>query len=222
MPPGDKPESPALYVRPVVEEFKAFVQHKIEVLEKFKNVEQLKVFLDAMELGIRTIQEIQAEARDPEELTEVEFHGIEESIASAPSLANEPGVDTEELETDGGSGEDDGEWSLAKAGEVLVGEEEGGEDPERVGTEEDEGGEDGDDGNDTNETKEEGEGEGGKKGVLTCKWDAISEKEEDEGEEEGEAEVEEEEKVGEEEERGEGKAEEEETEEASEQDTEGS
>ena len=187
MPPIEKPDTPHLTVRPVVEEFKAFVQHKIGVLEKFRNVEQLKVFLDAMELGIQTIREIHREAHEPEELTEVEFQGSLAFPATAPGPEAEVDVDTEELETEGGEGAE-GEWSLANAGEVLVGE---GEEEEEAEVEEtsDEGeaaDEDREDG--TNETREEGDAS--PKGVLTCQWEALSEDEdeEDEGEEAEESE----------------------------------
>jgi hypothetical protein len=147
-------------------------QHKIEVLEKFRNVEQLKVFLDAMELGIQTIREIQREAREPEELTEVEFQGAKPFPAPGPE--GEVDVDTEELETEGGEGAD-GEWSMANEGEVLVGEgDEGeGEEAEVEETSDEGGGADEDREDETNETREGGDD--APNGVLTCQWEAHSE-----------------------------------------------
>ncbi|MHC4598116.1 MAG: hypothetical protein ACYS47_03840 [Planctomycetota bacterium] len=186
MVPGEKPDAPRLTVRPVVEEFKAFVQHKIEVLEKFRNVEQLKVFLDAMELGMQTIREIQQEAREPEELTEVEFQGSPAILGGA----GEGEVDTEELETEAGE-EADEEWSLAKAGEVLVGED---AEEDEVAAEVEETSDEGEDADkdpedETNETNEEGDVS--PKGVLACQWEAMDEGGEEDGEEAKESEDEE-------------------------------
>jgi hypothetical protein len=120
----DASASDSLYVRPVLEEFKAFVQHKIGVLERFKNVDELEVYLDALELGLNTIQDIQIEAKEDIQITEVEFQGGEDGMGTS----EEPGVETEELEGVDDGGEE--EFALANAGEVLVGEKEEGSDRE--------------------------------------------------------------------------------------------
>jgi hypothetical protein len=210
-------DSEPLTIRAVEEEFKAFVQHKIEVLERFKNVGELKVYLDALELGLRTIQELQMEERAEMELTEVEFQAAPEVLPEPPAgVDEEPDMETEELDDSAGEAEDE-EWALANDGEVLVGEGEEAEKAAEAGPEteitapgeavfEEEGSE-GEGDHDTAEEAAGGEVEpdtaeddrelrekDGEHGVLTRRWMAESGEGEGEGEsvEEGPGAVEEE------------------------------
>lgn len=115
MEPDEKNQPEALHIRPVLEEFKTFVQHKIEVLERFKNVEELRIYLDALELGVETIGDIQMEDREEAQRAEVEFEGT-----STEEPSEDGGVETEDLEPV------DEEWAMPKEGEVLAGEREDG------------------------------------------------------------------------------------------------
>lgn len=119
MAPRDGPTPGTLVVRPVVEEFKAFAQERISEFERAKKVDALKVFLDAAELGIQVLLEVQMEA-------------AEETPAIPPARGTEPlepeedrGIETEDLEpveeTD--TRERPGHWNLPPGEEVLVGEE---------------------------------------------------------------------------------------------------
>lgn len=198
----EKPFPEDLYVRPVIEEFKTFVQHKIEVLERFRNVEELKVYLDALDLGVKILDAVRMEAADAEpfERTEVEFTaGPVPGEEPQGAEDEEPGLETEEIDAETQE-EEEKKWSLASAGEVLMGEGEEGEegeaedsafgeaeDPEGGGTEEtalEEGGEEA-----TKDGPEEGDGTRG--GVLADRWHEIREEDRAEGDaggpEEGEA-----------------------------------
>ncbi|MHC5037365.1 MAG: hypothetical protein ACYTHM_08635 [Planctomycetota bacterium] len=198
----DGPSSESLYIRPVTEEFKTFAQHKIEFLERFKKVDQLSVYLDALELGIRTIQEIQMEDREEQELAEVEFQGAPEYLAEAPALEEEePDIETEELEAPEGEGRDpEEEWALADEGEVLVGEREEdriasvGGDQEMPTEETGEAGEVAGSGEEEEkevaESPEQEGAEGEEDGVLTRRWAALAEDLREDAREEGQEEVE--------------------------------
>ncbi|GEM_PF-3393641 len=199
----DESMSETLYVRPVVEEFKAFVQHKIDVLERFKNVEELKVYLDALELGDRTIRELQAEEAEQAELTEVEFKPApepEESPAvDEEEMEEDVGMETEDLDTaeDGEAAEKkaEEEWALPDDRDVLIGERE----EEKAREREDATVETVEAATGSAEEEEEEEGDthdaGGEKakGLLTRHWKAPAGKEaEDDADEEAEVEVEQE------------------------------
>ena len=56
----EKEDTRDLYIRTPLEEFKAFSRHRIEILEKFKDVEKLKLYMDAFELGVRKLNDVMA------------------------------------------------------------------------------------------------------------------------------------------------------------------
>jgi len=58
--PTEKEDTRDLYIRTPLEEFKAFSRHRIEILEKFKDVEKLKLYMDAFELGVRKLNDVMA------------------------------------------------------------------------------------------------------------------------------------------------------------------
>jgi hypothetical protein len=115
-----------LFIRTPLEEFKSFARHKIETLERFREVEKLKKYVDAYELGIRKLGEARLSPpgeddpgpapREAEHVARAE--ALEETGMKAtgaqqqsPPPEEEDQKDPEETETskDAGSGDDGGE-----------------------------------------------------------------------------------------------------------------
>ncbi len=122
--PQRKEDTRDLFIRSPMEEFKAFSRHRIELLEKFKEVEKIRKYMDAFELGMTRLNEALSRSAPRREVEGVAADG--RPAEEAPPAVSGPGKPVEESMQPGGAGQEAGSPPPpAESGGPKAGEEDG-------------------------------------------------------------------------------------------------